>query len=83
MTGRFSKLKENPKSAAPAPTPAAAGTGAKARENKTMIGGYFSKEASRAVRTLAAKEGTTVQALVGEGLDLLLRDRGEHPFGER
>jgi len=38
---------------------------------------------SRQLRMLAIEENTTVQALVGEGLDMLLRARGKHPFGER
>lgn len=82
---RFAKLKEGQKAAAvsetaPATSPS---SGGKAREGKTMIGGYFSKEASKTVRSLALEEETTVQALVGEGLDMLLRARGKHPLGER
>jgi hypothetical protein len=38
---------------------------------------------SRTLRQLALDEGSSVQALVGEGLDLLMRARGKHPFGER
>lgn len=48
-----------------------------------MVGGHFSADLSRAVKVLAAEQGTAVQALVGEGLDLLLRHYGKHPFGER
>jgi hypothetical protein len=53
------------------------------RAGKIMVGGHFSAELSRAVKVLAAEQGTTVQALVGEALDLLLRHHGKHPFGER
>lgn len=60
-----------------------AGTAAKARVGKTMLAGYFSAEAARAVRILAAEEDVTVQALIGEGIDLVLRKYGKHPFGER
>lgn len=56
---------------------------AKARVGKTMLAGYFSAEAARSVRILAAERGVTVQALIGEGLDLLLRKYGKHPFEER
>lgn len=56
---------------------------AKAREGKKAVVGYFSEDMSRALRVLAIEEGTTVQALIGEALDLLLRQRGKHPFGER
>jgi hypothetical protein len=32
---------------------------------------------------MAIEEDTTVQALMGEAFDLLMRARGKHPFGER
>lgn len=81
---RFAGLKEQGARPSPADQASAAATpGAKAREGKTMVGGYFSKEASRAIRAVALEEGTTVQALVGEGLDAVLRARGKHPLGER
>ena len=48
-----------------------------------MVGGHFSAELSRSIKVLAAEQGTTVQALVGEALDLLLRYHGKHPMGER
>jgi hypothetical protein len=32
---------------------------------------------------MALDEDTTMQALLGEAVDLLMRDRGKHPFGER
>lgn len=55
----------------------------KARVGKTMIAGYFSAEMARAVKMLAVERGVTVQALIGEGLDHLLRQAGKHPMGER
>jgi hypothetical protein len=48
-----------------------------------MVGGHFSADLSRAVNILAAEQGTTLQALVGEALDLLMRHYGKHPLGER
>ncbi len=56
---------------------------AKARVGKTMVAGYFSPEMARAVKLLAVERGVTVQALIGEGLDLVLRQGGKHPMGER
>jgi hypothetical protein len=53
------------------------------RSNKRAIVGYFSPELSRELRELAAVHGVTMQALIGEGLDLLLHRYGKHPFGER
>ena len=56
---------------------------AKARIGKTMVAGYFSTEMARAVKLLAVERGVTVQALIGEALDLVLRQAGKHPMGER
>lgn len=53
------------------------------RDGKKAVVGYFSADLSRQIKGLAASEGTTVQSLLGEAIDLLMRDRGKHPFGER
>lgn len=70
----------------PAPEPQAANEprpASKARTGKTMIAGYFSPELARAVKILAVERGVTVQALIGEGLDAVLRQHDRHPMGER
>jgi hypothetical protein len=54
-----------------------------ARAGKKGILGYFSPELSRTLNILAIEEATSLQALMGEAFDLLLRSRGKHPFGER
>lgn len=56
---------------------------APSRQNKTMIAGYFTPELARAVKMLAVERDVTVQALIGEGLDDVLRKYGKHPMGER
>jgi hypothetical protein len=53
------------------------------REGKKGILGYFSPELSKTLNMLALEEDTSLQALMGEAFDLLLRARGKHPFGER
>jgi hypothetical protein len=63
------------------PKPVPAGT-PKAREGKTMVAGYFSPEFARAVKMLAVERGVSVQALIGEGLDEVLRRYGKHPLSE-
>ena len=91
MSSRFSVLKPQPaSSAAPVPQPAAeaplVGAAKPARQDragKKMVGGHFSAEMSRAVNILSAEQDKTVQALVGEAIDDLLRKYGKHPFGER
>jgi hypothetical protein len=64
-------------------TPDATAKRRPAREGKKGILGHFSPELSRALNIMAIEEGTTVQALMGEAFDLLMRARGKHPFGER
>jgi hypothetical protein len=87
---RFSGLKAqlDPKTqpappVAPTPAPATPTSRAKARDGKKAVVGYFSEELSRTLRILSADEGVTVQALLGEAIDLLMRERGKHPFAER
>ena len=53
------------------------------RAGKKGIAGFFSPELSRAINIMAIEESTTVQALMGEAFDLLMRSRGKHAFGER
>lgn len=75
--------------AASAPAPSTAppagrgGRSSPARQGKVMVAGYFSPEVNRRLRVMAAERGTTVQALLGEALDELMRVHGKHPFGER
>ena len=90
---RFAGLKDDLPPTKPAATRAAKSSAAPetdattkrrpAREGKKGILGHFSPELSRALNIMAIEEGTTVQALMGEAFDLLMRARGKHPFGER
>jgi hypothetical protein len=70
-------------SQAPTPSGAEATKRRPAREGKKGILGHFSPELSRALNIMAIEENTTVQALMGEAFDLLMRTRGKHPYGER
>ncbi len=56
---------------------------AKARVGKKAIVGYFSPELSKQIGMLAVQEDTSIQAIVGEALDMLLEDRGLKSAGER
>jgi hypothetical protein len=58
-------------------------TRAKARENKRAVVGYFSPELQRTLNIMATERDTTLQAILGEAIDLWLREQGKHPFGER
>jgi hypothetical protein len=58
-------------------------TKAPSRSGKKAVSGYFSPELSRALHLLALEQDTSLQALLGEAFDDLLRKYGKHPFGER
>ena len=53
------------------------------RHGKKAVSGYFSAEASRAMHMLALELGVSLQALMGEAFDDLMRKYGRHPLGER
>ena len=80
--------KRTPKAEVPATSRANRGEAAPSymkpsRKGKRGILGYFSLEMCKELRIIAAQEDTTVQALMGEAFDLLMRAKGKHPFGER
>jgi len=50
---------------------------------KKAVSGYFSPAMSHALHILALDQRSSLQALMGEALDDLLRKYGKHPFGER
>jgi hypothetical protein len=94
MSGRLSGLKDALKAerqpprretatpeASPVPSPSS--TRAKARVGKRALVGYFSPELSRTLNMMALERDTTLQAILGEAIDLWLRENGKHPFGER
>ena len=93
MSGRLAGLKDAlkaerqpPKKAIPDPVakePNHVPTRAKAREGKRALVGYFSPELSRTLNVAATERDTTLQAILGEAIDLWLRENGKHPFGER
>jgi hypothetical protein len=70
---------------APAPTPPSPITALRtpSRDGKKAISAYFSRDMSRALHLLALEQSTSLQALMGEAFDDLLRKYGKHPFGER
>ena len=53
------------------------------REGKKALIAYFSPEVSKSLGRMAIDEDTTMQALIGEAIDLLMESRGKHRFGER
>ena len=66
---------EAPATGSPSRTPA--------RMGKKAISGYFSAEMSRDLHLLGLQQDKSLQALMGEAFDDLLRKYGKHPFGEQ
>ena len=54
-----------------------------AREVRKALTVHFPPEVSKTLRMIAVQEETTLQALVGEAIDMLLVQRGHKPFGAR
>ena len=61
-------------SGAPAVKPAPAGG---SRKGVKHVGGYYPPHVSRQLRQIALDENTSVQALIGESLDMLFESRGK------
>jgi hypothetical protein len=54
-----------------------AGNAAGSRSGRVLVGGHFASEVQRALRIIAAEEGTTVQALLAEGINTVFAKRGK------
>jgi hypothetical protein len=66
-----------PMNAAPKPAPKTAEAGRSgAREGTQHLGGYFTPQVSKQLRSLAVVEDTTVQDLLAEALNMLFQSRG-------
>lgn len=47
------------------------------RSGRVLVGGHFAAEVQRALRIIAAEEGTTIQALLAEGINTVFAKRGK------
>lgn len=52
------------------------------REGRKQIAGFFSPDMSFAMHTLARRQGRSLQALMAEAFNDVLRKHGESPIGE-
>lgn len=72
--------------AAPVATPAATAPTQTAtpasRQGRKQIAGFFSPEMSFAMHTLARRQGRSLQALMAEAFNDVLRKHGESPIGD-
>ena len=85
LVSRFAAIKSS-QTARPPAEPAvedAASPKRGARSGKKLVSAHFSAEMSRAMHLLALEQDVTLQALMGEAFDDLMRKYGKHPFGER
>ena len=62
--------------AAPVQTVARSGT-AGSRVGRVLIGAHFAAEVQRALRIIAAEEGSTIQSLLAEGINTVFVKRGK------
>lgn len=72
--------------ASPAPAPAPASPEAPptppSRQGRKQIAGFFSPEMSFAMHMLARRQGRSLQALMAEAFNDVLRKHGESPIGD-
>lgn len=82
---RFAKLADKPKEPAESCLAAdqhvAVFAPAASRIGRKAISGYFSPEMSLALHTCARRNGVSLQALMAEAFDDVLRKYGESPIG--
>lgn len=64
---------------APSEAPAA---GPPSRQGRKQIAGFFSPEMSFAMHMLARRQGRSLQALMAEAFNDVLRKHGESPIGD-
>lgn len=65
----------------PEPTTKTASTRTPGREGKKMVGAYYPLQVSRALKMLAAEQGTDLQTILGEAIDDLMRKYDKHSLG--
>jgi hypothetical protein len=55
---------------------------ANSREGRKQIAGFFTPDMSFAMHTLARRQGRSLQSLMAEAFNDVLRKHGESPVGE-
>ena len=64
------------------PGPEGEGRGPASRQGRKQIAGFFTPEMSLSMHMLARRQGKSLQALMAEAFDDVLRKYGESPVGE-
>jgi hypothetical protein len=57
-------------------------SGPASRQGRKQIAGFFTPEMSFAMHTLARRQGKSLQALMAEAFNDVLRKHGESPIGD-
>ena len=81
----FANLRDRTPAAAVPATPEPveeAPKGPASRQGRKQIAGFFSPDMSFAMHTLARRQGRSLQALMAEAFNDVLRKHGESPIGE-
>lgn len=68
--------------ASPVPPQAEAARGPASRQGRKQIAGFFSPEMSFAMHMLARRQGRSLQDLMAEAFNDVLRKHGESPIGD-
>jgi len=75
------RAKRQPQKMTPAAPEASLSNRRPSRTGKRLIGGHFPPDTAKHLKILAAEEGTSVQALLEEALDLLFVKKGKGHIG--
>ncbi len=88
----FANLRDRSAAATPAPAPARVATAAPAaeteakgpasRQGRKQIAGFFTPDMSLAMHMLARRQDRSLQALMAEAFNDVLRKYGESPIGD-
>lgn len=71
-----------PQSVGQTPGGQGAVSGPASRQGRKQIAGFFTPEMSFAMHTLARRQGRSLQALMAEAFNDVLRKHGESPIGD-
>lgn len=78
----FANLRGTAPAALPVEPDAAAAKGPASRQGRKQIAGFFTPEMSFAMHMLARRQGRSLQALMAEAFNDVLRKHGESPVGD-
>jgi hypothetical protein len=78
----FANLRARTPESVAAPASETSKPRATSREGRKQIAGFFTPDMSFAMHTLARRQGRSLQSLMAEAFNDVLRKHGESPVGE-